>query len=266
MKDEPTEKGASWWQEMLTRREANSRIAKLGATALLIASAGITAEGCGGGDDEEVQRDALDLQQKEGWNVGSTDKPLTTPNRASSDSQGTVNWSGYLDPSLLLKAYQPKDPRWQPYVVPTLVQSLGQQSLRGQIVPVYSNRMEEAYARGLGMRDVISKSKNGPNTMLIVDLPGPEAVAFAAALADVADPVIDFDNWPHPLGVVPSQATLGALLYYADEVAKKADKRPNPAPAVLILDSNRLTPYTDEDNQFDNRYLAKLPPPTASRR
>src|SRR4051812_28001203 len=72
---EPNEKvGASWWREMLTRREANGRIAKLSLTAVLLAAVGIT-EGCGS-DDAEVERDALELQQKEGWNIGSTDKPL----------------------------------------------------------------------------------------------------------------------------------------------------------------------------------------------
>jgi len=258
--DESNKKEPSWWQEMLTRREASGRIAKLGVTALLVASAGITVAGCGDSDDDaEVQQDALDLQKKEGWNVGSSDKSLTYQNRVSTDSEGTVNWSGYLDPSAMLKAYQPKDSRWQPYVVPTLVQSLGQQSLRGQIAPVYSKKMEEAYARGLGMRDILLKSKNKESTMLVADLAGPEAVAYAAALSDVADPVITFDNWPHPLGVVQSHATLGAMLYYADEVAKKSAERPANAPAVLLLDSTRLAPYSDEDSQFDNRYLAKLP-------
>ena len=38
---------------------------------------------------------------------------------------------------------------------------------------------------------------------LVLDLPGPEAVAVAAALAPCFDPVFVFDNWPHPLGVVP---------------------------------------------------------------
>jgi hypothetical protein len=28
----------------------------------------------------------------------------------------------------------------------------------------------------------------------------------------------------------------------------------------MLLDSNRLTDYTNQDSQFDNRYLAKLPP------
>ncbi len=262
MKSNEKKGGTSWWQEMLTRREANGRIAKLGITAVLIASSGIVA-GCGSDDESDdgldVDREALDLQKQEGWNVGSQETKLPVKNTSATDSQGSMNWSSYNDPSALLKAYQPKNASWQPYVVPTLVQSLGQTSLRGQVQPVHSRSMDEAYSRGLGMKEILAKSKNAPATMIVADLPGPEAVAYAAALADVADPVLTFDNWPHPLGVVHSQETLGALLYYAGEIAEKAAKRPADAPGVLILDSNRLTPYTDEDSQFDNRYIAKLP-------
>lgn len=261
MKSNEQEVKTSWWKEMLTRREANSRIAKLGTTAFLIASAGITV-GCGSDEEEEgldVDREAIDLQKSEGWNVGSSDRQLAYKNRSATDSKGSMDWSSYLDPATLLKAYQPKNANWQPYVVPTLVQSLGQTSLRGQVQPVHSKSMAEAYSRGLGMREILSKSKNSDSTMVVVDLPGPEAVAYAAALADVADPVITFDNWPHPLGVVPSHETLGALLYYAGEIGEKAAQRPANAPAVLVLDSNRLAAYSDADSQFDNRYMAKIP-------
>lgn len=253
----------SWWKEMLTRREAGSRIAKLGVTAFLIASAGITA-GCDADEEMEdeggeTSRDAIELQKEQGWNVGSADRRLVYKNRTAADSRGSMDWSAYLDPTMLLKAYQPKNSAWQPYVVPTLVQSLSQQSLRGQVQPVHSKAMSEAYSRGLGMREILSNSRNSGSTMIVADLPGPEAVAYAAALADVADPVMTFDNWPHPQGVVGSHETLGALLYYAGEISDKAAERPADAPAVLILDSNRLAPYSDADNQFDNRYVAKVP-------
>src|SRR5258706_204106 len=69
-----------------------------------------------------------------------------------------------------------------------------------------------------------------------------------------------FDNWPHPLGVVRSHETLGALVYYAHEIEEKRSKVPENAPALILLDGNRLATYTDQDTQFDNRYLAKLPP------
>jgi hypothetical protein len=259
MESETKKIGATWWHQMITRRQANKELAKIGAMTVLLSAAGITS-GCDSEDDEdEVQRDTLELQQKEGWNVGSTDKSLVLMDKSGTDSQGSLDWSMYLEPSKLLQAYQPKNSAFQPFVVPALIQSLSQSSLKSQISPIFSNKMREAYSRGLGMREILLKSKDIGNIMIISDIPGPESIAYAAALSDVAEPIITFDNWPHPLGVVKSQSTLGALLYYAKEVEQKAEKRKPSSPAVIILDSNRLTPYTDEDNQFDNRYIAKLP-------
>jgi hypothetical protein len=256
MEPEIKKTGAPWWHQMLTRRQANKELAKIGAITVLLSSAGITA-GCQ--EDEEVQRDTLELQQREGWNVGSTDKSLVFPDKSSTDSKGSLDWAVYLEPSRLLKAYQPVNASLQPYVVPTLVQSLSQTSLKSQISPIFSNKMREAYSRGLGMREILLKSKDIGNIMIISDIPGPESIAYAAALSDVAEPIITFDNWPHPLGIVKSHLTLGALLYYAKEVEQNIEKRKTSAPAAIVLDNTRLAPYTDEDNQFDNRYMAKLP-------
>lgn len=248
---------------MLSRRQANGLIAKIGL-ASLIAGTGALA-GCGGDDagleegETEKERDALDLQKEMGWNAGSTDAPLKLTGRATSDSRKSMDWSTFLTPTALLGAWSPKNSAWQPFVVPTLVQSLDQKTLRGAIAPVHTEAMETAYGRGLGMKEILKKTKNPESTLLVVDIPGPEGVAYAAALADVADPIMSFDNWPHPLGVVDSQNTLGALLYYAGEVAEKSKKRPAKAPGLLILDSHRLADYTDADNQFDNRYIAKIP-------
>ena len=100
-----------------------------------------------------------------------------------------------------------------------------------------------------------------PNKKLGVreDLPGPEAIAYGAALADYANHVLTLDNWPHPNGVVPSHETLGAMLYYADEVAEKKKSVPDDAPTVFIMDSNRLAEYRDAGDVFDNRYMATMP-------
>jgi uncharacterized membrane protein YgcG len=264
--ERPEESGATWWHEMLSRREAGARIARIAAGTLMLPALG-TVVGCG--DDEEalVESEALDLQKADGWNVGSDGRPLLLASKTTTDSQGGSDWKAQAAPSTLLGAWKPTDARWQPYVVPTLVQSLGQSSLSSTVAPVHTPAMDEAYRRGLGMREIVLKAKN-PETMTIVtDLPGPESVAFAAALADVADPVITFDNWPHPDGVVKAQQTLGALLYYAREVAAKSDARAKVAaangqklPAVFVLDSDRLTaPSTTAANVFDNRYVAKLP-------
>ena len=65
-------------------------------------------------------------------------------------------------------------------------------------------------------------------------------------MADVAEPVISFDNFPHPLGVVPSHETLAALIYYAKEVSEKAAKRPQNPATMMVVDANRLAKYVDE--------------------
>jgi hypothetical protein len=120
--------------------------------------------------------------------------------------------------------------------------------------------MDDAYNRAGGLRELISQAANAQQTLIIVDLPGPESVAVGAAMAGMADVVPTFDNWPHPLGVVRSHETLAAMLNYGAEVAqKKATLKDNP-PALLLLDNQRLSPYRDEETQFDNRHLAKVPP------
>jgi hypothetical protein len=120
--------------------------------------------------------------------------------------------------------------------------------------------MREAYERAEALRNLISQTPNPAQTLIISDLPGTQSIALGAAMADTATLVPEFDNWPHPLGVVRSHETLGAMAYYAGEVDEKRSKLKENAPAILLLDSNRLNAYTDQDNQFDNRYLAKLPP------
>jgi hypothetical protein len=249
--------GASWWREMLSRREANLRVGKISAFAGLAALVGIERFQCGDDDETTIDKDSLELQKEQGWNFGSTDKPLAFADTVLLDSKGSVDWTGYLDAMKLQNAY--RNTAWQPFVVPTLAQSLSQPSLKSQLKPVNSQAMKEAYARGLGMKDLWAKSKDKANITMIVDLPGPESVAFGAALADTAELITTFDNWPHPLGVVPSHMTLAAMIYYAQEIAEKSAKRPENAPAIFLLDSNRLNAYTDADNQFDNRYVAKIP-------
>jgi len=245
-----------WWTTMLTRRQMNTNLASLAAAA------GITGflTSCDD-DDVESNSDTLELQRKEGWNVGSQDKKLTFRDAQANDSTGSAAWKDYTKPDALLKAWQPRsdNAKWQPYYVPTLIQALSQESLRNLITPICSPAMREAYSRGLGMREVLKTCENPAATMIIADIPGPEAVAFAAAIADLAEPVLSFDNFPHPLGVVPSHETLAALVYYAKEVSDKAAKRPQKPAVVMVVDANRLAKYVDADSQFDNRYMAKLP-------
>ena len=245
---------AEWFKSHLTRRSFGKGV----AWSAVLGAAGLTVYQLAGGGDNEVNLDSLELQQKSGWNVGSNEKPLAFDGVAATDSRNQVFTP--QDDSALLPVYQPRNAAWQPFFVPTLVQSLKQATLTQQMRPISSAPMRETYARAEGLRELLSQAENKQATLIIADLPGPESVALGAALADTADLVPLFDNWPHPLGVVKAHETLGAMLYYANEIKEKKALRKDDAPALLLLDSRRLTPYQDEETQFDNRYLAKVPP------
>lgn len=248
----------SWWEEAITRREANLRLAKLGALAALLSASGVL-QSCG--DDEETteESDALELQKKEGWNVGATTDSIVMPDPTLVDSKGSLAWSTYLEPSALLNAYEPKRDDWKAFVVATLAQSLSQPSLKSQIKPILTPEMKEAYSRGLGMRELIKRSNNPETILIVADLDGKESVAFAAAMSEVADIALGFDNYPHPKGVVKSHEVLGALVYYAAEVEAKKEKRPDKAATIFLLDNRRLNAPRNPESEFDNRYVAKLP-------
>jgi hypothetical protein len=126
--------------------------------------------------------------------------------------------------------------------------------------PVFNAQMRDTYERAEALRNLISQTPDPSQTLIISELPGPQSIALGAAMADTATLVPAFENWPHPLGVVRSHETLGAMAYYAGEIDEKRSKLKENAPAIMLLDSNRLNAYTDQDNQFDNRYQAKLPP------
>lgn len=239
-----------WWQM--------SRRTFIIGTGVVLAGAGIwlaTRD-----DTTDVDKDSLDLQRAQGWNVGSEERKLILSGRQLLDSQQRETWQKYLYQSAMLTAYQPKTPAWLPFFVPTLIQSLQFESLRRQLAPIFTPDMQASYQRGQTLaRDFITNAQNAGETAFIVDLPGRDSVALGAGMADHAQLITTFDNFPHPLGVTPSQETLAAMLYYAAEIEAKQTTASATAPPVFLLDSNRLAAYKDADTQFDNRYLAKLP-------
>lgn len=246
---------AGWFSNHLSRRQLGKGLAWTAGLGM----AGLVLYQMSDDDEPEVTLDSLELQRKEGWNVGSSEKSLIFPPGVTpTDSVGKV-W-GAFDPNYLISIYQPRDAKWQPFFVPTLLQSLSQVSLNGQIKLLRTGEMIDAYQRAEGLRSLIVSGENTNQTLIISDLPGPASIAVGAALADTVTLVPVFDNWPHPLGVVRSHETLGAMAYYAREIEEKSRQLKENAPAMMLLDGNRLSSYVDQDTQFDNRYLAKLPP------
>ena len=242
-----------WWQAV-DRRTFNK--GALAFTALLSMS------GCK--SEKQQAADSLELQKKEGWNVGAKESRLFFTSTTDKDAKDSTDWRRYTNPADLIAAWQPRTEGWQKFFTPTLMQALKDESLRAQMRLILNQGMREAFARGETMRrDLLSQVDKGAETFFIADLPGPEAVAFGAGMAGWADLIPSFENWPHPHGVVRSHDTLAALLYYAAYVEEQKKQLPESTPGLLLLDSQRLAPYTDADNQFDNRYMATLPSATA---
>jgi hypothetical protein len=242
-------RSTQWWQALDRRTFGKGTLAFAALAAM---------SGCKG--EEEINGDSLDLQRRHSWNLGAEERRLLFRNTTEVDATGSADWKRYTDPSRLLEAWRPRSRSWEPFMVPTLMQALEAESLRQQIRPIFTSAMQGAFKRGEVLRkDLLSQVTKGPETLFIADLPGPEAVAFGAGLAGWADLVATFDNWPHPMGVVPSHETLAAMIYYASYVQEQKKQVPEPTPGLLLLDSRRLSPYTDGSDQFDNRYLANVP-------
>jgi hypothetical protein len=270
--DDPALVGARWWQESLvTHVEPMTRRAALGKMTTLLISVGaiglITAltrrrEGSLGGDGAAllVDRDALELQRAQGWDVGHVGQALAFPGASATDILGRNDWPDRL--SSIDEVLAPAQPALAPYEVHTLFQSLAAphaETLRRALRPMHTPEMDAAFARGQAMSQLFASPEAPTDTAVLVDVPGPQAVAFAAGMADRFEPVFLFDNWPHPAGVVPSHQTLAAAVYHLPTFSGARASRPTPARPVFVADDQRLAHYTDQPDRFDNRYLLRLP-------
>jgi len=265
--DNPTYVGARWWYEGLEREVDGiaRRKALLGLMALGVGIAGVgyVVSRVAKSSTGDIDSDALEAQKSYGWNVGADGAQLDYQAAALGESadEGTM--------TSLAQRLRPADAAYVPHYRATLFQSLSAtptangivdtgKALRDQMRLVSNAETRLAFDKG---RAFVSLFENGAEKgkAILVDLPGPLAVAFAAGLADTFEPVFTFDGWPHPKGVVPSHLTLGSSLYYLALLEAAAKKRPSGAPAAFVLDRARLSPYDDTSEKFDNRYLATLP-------
>jgi len=285
--------GARWWNESVAVRNPFITGDSTSRRQALLVIGGMVAVGvvanlarCDLQSDPQVSMEALKVQQQMGWNAGEESRSLIFTLRASPTDAGGRQ-VGPDSMTTLWSAMRPVQAAWVPYYIPTLFRSLADErsgSLRGQMSLVHTDAMDQAFGRGRAMADVFGVAGAPDDVALVIDLPGPEAVALAAGLSVRFEPVWLFDNWPHPLGVVPSHLVLGAVLYYRSLLEESAGTRavspaagavdggsaegaarPVRPPPMFVLDSNRLAPYHDAADQFDNRYLARLPSAQALR-
>lgn len=274
--DKPAIVGARWWQRGLVESAAdpvNRRQAMSTAVVLGVALAGlggILALVAANGDDDwkTEPKDALQMQRDYGWNFGNHADPLVFDG---------VSYAAYDASAIgrIVDDLEPTNPDHRPFWSPTLFQSpsamptksapgdpvTGFQPLKTALKPVSTVKTVEAFGRGKSLARILEHVRG--QVAVVVDLPGPEAVAFAAGMAEEFDPVFLFENWPHPRGVVKAHLTLGSSVFYQPLFAKAAKSRSKSAPPVFVLDGDRLATYVDNGNQFDNRWVAKLPSPEA---
>lgn len=284
--DTPTVIGKAWWNEALKLAASGDQrrnlligvgLAAGGLfmlpTATTTLALGTSAVGRLVGPRTE-KRNALTLQREFGWSFGVVDEShFLVFQGAEPDDDAAARFAS------LAEDLSPGHAAYRSAYVPTLFQSLTEQPtaatvtedraaspyvpLADVMVPVRTAEMAAAEVDARWLRTLLAGRTAG--LAVIVDLPGPESVAFAAELADTFDPVFLFDNWPHPRGVVPAHMTLAAAVALQPRFVQMKALRatqPTVAPPLFVLDRQRLTPYTDEQSQFDNRSLARLPTAT----
>ncbi len=255
--DRPDLVGARWWNEAMldhlssrrselsaTRRAALVQLGWIGGVGALVATP-FVCDAISDDDDVESVVDALQLQRRSGWNVGNADRSLVLSSVSPTDIDGHETWRQLLAAGGLEAALQPIEPRFRPFYDPTLFQATAGTSgtsLRTQLAPMSTAMMQNAFGIGRVVGDMFVAAGNPTDTAVVIDLPGPNAVAMAAGLADRFAPTFVFGNWPHPRGVVPSHETIGAALYYLPVFERGNQTRGTPAPPTFVLDANRLLP------------------------
>lgn len=291
--DKPGLIGARWWHAALADQDA--QIARRTAIRNILIAGGVIAgfgamlamcvkAGSSSGPDvSDARKTSLDMQKEYGWAFGAVDEPLVFDGVTTKPFEPGVlhRLPADLAPvsTNLLPFFQAtlfQSPDAVPRSIGTLesTEIAGFKPLSLAMKPIFTPKMAAAYARGKSLASLFAsvseqpgQTPAGTKTALIVDLPGPEAVAFAAGASSIFDPVFLFDNWPHPRGVVHAQDTLSAAAYYqplfsqARSTFGKSARLP-----MFVLDRGRIATYRDDATEFDNRYVAKLPTSAAAMR
>jgi hypothetical protein len=275
--DKPGIVGARWWHQALLvddrsvqRRSVLKGLAVAGGVMGAIGLGGYALTRMFSSPKEPVSfgtRRALDVQRLYGWDFGARGTPLVFNGVSETpfDRSGLSYLPGVMTPKQNAK-----------YYVATLVESLpatptatlpepsdgyapgetGEfKKLADVIVPIATLGMSRAYRVG----EAFGRLCEGHSSLaVLVDMPGPEAVAFAAGACGRFEPVLLFDNWPHPHGVVPSHMALAALAYFQPRFTEQAASRSSSDP-LFVVDRSRLSAYSEEGDRFDNRYYANMP-------
>lgn len=276
--DEPGTVGARWWNQALTDEErAVSRRSAM--KTLVVGAIGVTAVGAFGyavyeasePDFQLERRNSLLMQQNYGWWFGAGSRPWVTSSTVPPPVTNTT--IGGVYPHLVSTLASDLAPvRWLPFHVPTLLQSMTalptmqlpestgySRVLSNEVSALPTPSMLWAYSVGQALASLF---RGVPlQVAIVVDLDGPDSVAFAAGASEVFEPVFLLDNWPHPFGLSPAHNALTAAVHHRDNFVQSRQTRSNTAPPLFVLDRSRLSEGAlgGTNDQFDNRYAARLP-------
>ena len=271
---EPGLVGARWWNRAL--QDEAAAMSRRSAMRNLLVGAGVLGgvAVCGVGivasvepDPERRPESSLGAQRRYGWNLGARDRALLyegfavqlqAPSMLASLIADTTpqTWAHLHDRTLF------ESPAARP-TTNLAEENVAFVPLAEQLRAMATPAMRRAFLVGASVASLFRG--RSPAAGLVVDLPGPEAVAFAAGASEVFEPVFGIANWPHPLGVVPSHLTLAAVAHHQPDFQRGRSLRPAPAPPCLVLDRARLAAAVDQETHFDNRYMASLPTAAALR-
>jgi hypothetical protein len=191
-----------------------------------------------------------------GVHFGSQDTMFSIGEDDGVDSEGGLDWREYRTSRALWEAWGPlRGSPWEPFHCVTLFAALDElrrDAPNKPLGPVAEEGLPD-YAKP----STIAPPWGGADTLIIVDLPGAQAVAVGLALAAGSgyQPVCTFDNWPHERGVLRTERVLAALLYYASAMAKTREHLAPGAPPVWLCDRERFTGTKPSPRRFDNRYI-----------
>ncbi len=264
--DEPGLVGARWWQDSVVDPVGRrSVILGLLAAGTAVGLTAVVVESCKP-DTKDGRMRSIDLQRKYGWSFGAATENLVF-NGVSTEpyDPSRLNW--------MTAELSPRVAAHKPFYVSTLFESPTAMPtattpgdptpippLKNALKPIFTSTMRDILAIAQAMGQALAQI---PGVAVVVDLDGQDSVAFAAGASQWLDPVFLFDNWPHPHGVVAAHMTLAAAAYFQPMLAKAAQAGSGVAPPLFVLDRQRLAAYRDDATQFDNRWIAKMPSPSA---
>ena len=218
--------------------------------------------------------------------TSSSGKPPVISSPTTRDSAESSTWANSLEH--LADDLSPTRADLKPWMVRSLLDvprelarsgSATGGATGGWLKPRCSPADRAAYAQGQRLAHTLKEIGADRQLAVILDLPGPTAIAVATALARNFDPVFTFENLPHPAGVVPSAQTLAAAVYWRPQLVAAREARKAAAvaaasaagtaeeslPPVFVLEGDRLAAYANEVERFDNRSQVRLPDAAALR-